>query len=383
MAAVGAYPRVCGATRMTSFGTGPVAGLSPRVRGNPYRLIWRSRLTGPIPACAGQPGTTPSCPGSPGAYPRVCGATRPRQLKPSRQRGLSPRVRGNPSTRDSIWKPSGPIPACAGQPAYAADGEGDSGAYPRVCGATMAFSLALLSAGGLSPRVRGNRKTFGSLVQHGGPIPACAGQPSPPSSSLTKPGAYPRVCGATGTRSDYLKVKAGLSPRVRGNPFGGSCGEGTPGPIPACAGQPDLVQLGTAVIRAYPRVCGATEPSQPVTAGPWGLSPRVRGNPLLSGFSELLWGPIPACAGQPPQFRQSHRLSRAYPRVCGATTEYGSTMRGVMGLSPRVRGNLLLVSEQAVDSGPIPACAGQPGGCPGRFIVAGAYPRVCGATSCT
>ena len=52
-----------------------LAGLSPRVRGNPAEKLLALLIGGPIPACAGQPCpvgwyVTPA-----GAYPRVCGAT--------------------------------------------------------------------------------------------------------------------------------------------------------------------------------------------------------------------------------------------------------------------------------------------------------------------
>ena len=52
--------------------------------------------------------------------------------------------------------------------------------------------------------------------------------------------------------------------------------------------------------KVYPRVCGGTlqpEPRRRVRAG---LSPRVRGNPLIAGIIILYLGSIPACAGEPP-----------------------------------------------------------------------------------
>ena len=71
----------------------------------------------------------------------------------------------------------------------------------------------------------------------------------------------------------------------------------------------------------------------------WGLSPRVRGNPYMSGLTRIMCGPIPACAGQPAEVGVQDDKLRAYPRVCGATfiaqNHYGVNE----GLSPRVRGN--------------------------------------------
>ena len=91
-----AYPRVCGATARPSMGKTALAGLSPRVRGNPDELHVMLEVFGPIPACAGQPTSAASPTTIPRAYPRVCGAT-PCALDASRRgKGLSPRVRGNP-----------------------------------------------------------------------------------------------------------------------------------------------------------------------------------------------------------------------------------------------------------------------------------------------
>ena len=50
--------------------------------------------------------------------------------------------------------------------------------YPRVCGGTLAKALPSRRNKGLSPRVRGNLgKSYGTPAG-GGSIPACAGEPS-------------------------------------------------------------------------------------------------------------------------------------------------------------------------------------------------------------
>ena len=172
-------------------------------------------------------------------------------------------------------------------------------AYPRVCGATIYSAWVGQATKGLSPRVRGNRIYPQILLIWSGPIPACAGQPMRGACCACYGGAYPRVCGATFHFSDFYARWEGLSPRVRGNLFLELLGRSIGGPIPACAGQPvQCVPAGRAV-RAYPRVCGATQ-----GAGYWwgcsgGLSPRVRGNHVFDGVAERFKGPIPACAGQP------------------------------------------------------------------------------------
>ena len=56
---------------------------------------------------------------------------------------------------------------------------------------------------------------------------------------------------------------------------------------------------------------------------------------------------------------------RVYPRVCGGTilTMIGMTL--THGLSPRVRGNRGGATATGVMARSIPACAGEPAGCPG------------------
>ena len=172
-----AYPRVCGATRFLALKTRSNGGLSPRVRGNPSSKDRALALRGPIPACAGQPQVRTQRGQRNRAYPRVCGATQSKEERLQHQRGLSPRVRGNPHVRIVVVLTVGPIPACAGQPLRAWAPCTRATAYPRVCGATRRGTPVPRPAPGLSPRVRGNRDRRADEPRREGPIPACAGQP--------------------------------------------------------------------------------------------------------------------------------------------------------------------------------------------------------------
>ena len=131
----------------------------------------------------------------------------------------------------------------------------------------------------------------------------------------------------------------GLSPRVRGNPELESRIDVLEGPIPACAGQPGKRLALTALLKAYPRVCGATGKVPLWGQRGEGLSPRVRGNRMLGREVAQEVGPIPACAGQPDSEARNVEHFRAYPRVCGATALLTVMGKVVSGLSPRVRGN--------------------------------------------
>ena len=55
-----------------------------------------------------------------------------------------------------------------------------------------------------------------------------------------------------------LYMLRGLSPRVRGNRYDIHDASFVMGPIPACAGEPLVLGVMAALVRAYPRVCGGT-----------------------------------------------------------------------------------------------------------------------------
>ena len=69
-------------------------------------------------------------------YPRVCGGTLKDSLEIHRERGLSPRVRGNRAYTPEALQAFRTIPACAGEPKRSGNGCGIKWDYPRVCGGT-------------------------------------------------------------------------------------------------------------------------------------------------------------------------------------------------------------------------------------------------------
>ena len=195
-------------------------GLSPRVRGNQQRRVRMHCEQRSIPACAGEPPARRAPPKRPGVYPRVCGGTLMDSVRRELSTGLSPRVRGNPVVPSLAVPGRGSIPACAGEPMNAT-GESDMvKVYPRVCGGTDAATEAVHSAGGLSPRVRGNLSGVAGAEGAEGSIPACAGEPTWTPWPTPGPRVYPRVCGGTPKSIGRYGLTIGLSPRVRGNPPG-------------------------------------------------------------------------------------------------------------------------------------------------------------------
>ena len=112
----------------------------------------------------------------------------------------------------------------------------------------------------------------------------------------------------------------------------------------------------------------------------WGLSPRVRGNLVIGPDMDVRAGSIPACAGEPMPPAPAGPASGVYPRVCGGTRGSQAHEAGNTGLSPRVRGNHPHPRRAFLVIGSIPACAGEPLHIGARMNGVRVYPRVCGGT---
>ena len=215
---------------------------------------------------------------------------------------------------------------------------------------------------GLSPRVRGNPRQplFGLSLPRS--IPACAGEPGLRQSRAIQLTVYPRVCGGTPDSGALDAFAVGLSPRVRGNRCAGRRPWRKSRSIPACAGEPKFPLLICMALSVYPRVCGGTSTNSAGRPTSTGLSPRVRGNRKDPHPLRLPQGSIPACAGEPGYALRRGALLAVYPRVCGGTDFLRSRIRGQLGLSPRVRGNLNFETGAKLVERSIPACAGEPSG---------------------
>ena len=152
----------------------------------------------------------------------------------------------------------------------------------------------------------------------------------------------------------------GLSPRVRGNQDLDELAASRAGSIPAGAGEPLARTTSPGRERVYPRGCGGT-----VECVVWASAPT--------------WS-IPAGAGEPELLASRDAVQGVYPRGCGGTGPNADTRPSVPGLSPRVRGNLLLQELHLVGEGSIPAGAGEPRAWCAASGMRRVYPRGCGGT---
>ena len=164
----------------------------------------------------------------------------------------------------------------------------------------------------------------------------------------------------------------GLSPRVRGNRHPATATCRCPGSIPARAGEPSPCGHSPTM---------RTFPHHAFPASSLGLSPRVRGNRRRSPGRSRLQRSIPARAGEPSTGSVTTGPTRVYPRACGGTPVCRPRTAIFRGLSPRVRGNRLVIGQHHDDAGSIPARAGEPRRPPTGARSAEVYPRACGGTA--
>ena len=213
-------------------------------------------------------------------------------------------------------------------------------------------------------------------------IPACAGAPTVEIAQLRRYRVYPRVRGGTVPGLVVIYETVGLSPRARGHPiFMGHSSGIRRWSIPACAGAPSLHRWSANQLWVYPRVCGGTAHPDRMPAAISGLSPRVRGHPQGVYNEAMHLRSIPACAGAPAYAACFNPLAWVYPRVCGGTRSPALRLAGCQGLSPRVRGHLVLSIALPAPYRSIPACAGAPLQFDLKPVKVQVYPRVCGGTS--
>ena len=233
---------------------------------------------------------------------------------------------------------------------------------------------------GLSPRLRGNPNSTPLTGTSTGSIPAPAGEPSPECVAGYRWAVYPRACGGTTNAASTFSMSIGLSPRLRGNPLLFSCCRIVPGSIPAPAGEPFARTSPGDMPRVYPRACGGTDDGRRFLGWIVGLSPRLRGNQRCDRSKITTKRSIPAPAGEPTSASIFDCGTGVYPRACGGTARRIVTSRGPTGLSPRLRGNLTWRKVPGLCRRSIPAPAGEPACMPCNLIPNSVYPRACGGT---
>ncbi len=200
----------------------------------------------------------------------------------STHRGLSPRIRGKPRSSRRARPKARSIPAHTGQTTGTGRHRTALWVYPRAYGANKAAISPLACCCGLSPRIRGKRSGWRRHTFSRRSIPAHTGQTTWPGCGPGGPRVYPRAYGANAGGSGDPGVGAGLSPRIRGKPAATALTCASVGSIPAHTGQTFSQGFPLFFGQVYPRAYGANHRGESHHDPAFGLSPRIRGKPLVA-----------------------------------------------------------------------------------------------------
>ena len=317
------------------------------------------------------------------AHPRVGGENRTRASDPAAAEGSSPRGRGKQPPRRRIPRRSGLIPAWAGKTRTRSAPGWCSRAHPRVGGENNPKARDHISGAGSSPRGRGKRVFVVRGAVAVGLIPAWAGKTSRSACPTPWTRAHPRVGGENAITSAYKHSVSGSSPRGRGKRANGHAGFDDVGLIPAWAGKTRPIRASRPWSRAHPRVGGENTLTMRSATGCPGSSPRGRGKLETLTDNAPLLGLIPAWAGKTAIVALRAAHATAHPRVGGENKRTHAAHAIGGGSSPRGRGKRISLVVSGVWQGLIPAWAGKTRSFVRKADASAAHPRVGGENACS
>ena len=189
------HPRVCGEHTLQEVIDWCEQGSSPRMRGTRELHGRRTVRHGIIPAYAGNTLAPDLRVRVIGDHPRVCGEHQSERIRLHVGQGSSPRMRGTRRTVLLGTRVSGIIPAYAGNTWSNAPDTWSSADHPRVCGEHGMADIGDAFNSGSSPRMRGTLDGKTYSCKKYGIIPAYAGNTRISTSNPHGSRDHPRVCG--------------------------------------------------------------------------------------------------------------------------------------------------------------------------------------------
>ena len=177
------------------------------------------------------------------------------------------------------------------------------------------------------------------------------------------------------------QFQQGSPPRMRGKDAAAGRQGHRIGITPAYAGKRTGARESLPTVRDHPRVCGEKSYATRSTIRLLGSPPRVRGKVVLSSENPLCRGITPAYAGKSWTAAAQTSACWDHPRVCGEKMVSMIPHRRSRGSPPRVRGKEWYLQGESPAPGITPAYAGKSGWrscCPGCNRD---HPRVCGEKS--
>ncbi len=211
-------------------------GSSPHARGTHNKLIHNPILKGIIPACAGNTGQLDAGERVEWDHPRMRGEHESARMPVASVGGSSPHARGTRWRAGGSVRPSGIIPARAGNTQQTDTQSDTKWDHPRMRGEHESARMPVASVVGSSPHARGTRKCRWDVAVHVGIIPACAGNTISFVTASDTLRDHPRMRGEHANAGGMLLCMSGSSPHARGTQLALSQRRIPCGIIPACAG---------------------------------------------------------------------------------------------------------------------------------------------------
>ena len=300
----------------------------PRLRGEHTlrtdRSFWQK---GSSPLERGTPGAGAKSDGPGGLIPACAGTLWVPSIHPPKGGGSSPLARGTQFLLHGLHESVGLIPACAGNTTCHTDPDTAAKAHPRLRGEHLGGAVLTMLQAGSSPLARGTLAIRAELQNVGRLIPACAGNTGPAGPVDPLGPAHPRLRGEHGLGSLTRLKLVGSSPLARGTRARGLRRRPRVRLIPACAG--NTYETGTQRRRAkaHPHLRGEHVKNHHHQQKHRGPSPLARGTPGRLSGNPLNTGLIPACAGNTFVVRLVKGGARAHPRLRGEHTSRAAKTR--------------------------------------------------------
>ena len=172
-------------------------------------------------------------------------------------------------------------------------------------------------------------------------------------------GDHPRVCGEKPPSCPEMSTNEGSPPRMRGKVSVHSAFSPFVRITPACAGKSRRLSHCRSQFWDHPRVCGEKRRVRSWRALLLGSPPRMRGKVVLSSENPLCRGITPAYAGKRRSIGRLSQPTRDHPRVCGEKCSSVRSASHRRGSPPRVRGKVCDLTIIRVHHGITPAYAGK------------------------
>ncbi len=253
----------------------------------------------------------------------------------------------------------GTIPARAGETTQLILPSSRQRDHPRSRGGDTAATLEVPFEMGPSPLARGRQDQHPPCRWRGGTIPARAGETHHSSPFARDPWDHPRSRGGDLLPAPPGRPLPGPSPLARGRLSKKTDTRPNLGTIPARAGETYYYVGLDEVIGDHPRSRGGDFTERVLAEFDRGPSPLARGRLLSAVLADLIFGTIPARAGETPEPPRPMIGRRDHPRSRGGDPFICAVRIEKPGPSPLARGRRYCSRLNRSITGTIPARAGE------------------------